>query len=134
MMLDPNLLSQTGNVLSKGMELMSNPAIGGAVTGLIGWMKGLFKNNKRALERLAMVEKAEADEKTIEKLTNSLEDEIYENEELQKQFAEELKKVEAIMKKEGVTNITKTNTINTTNSTNTKIAQDINIKGDIIIN
>ena len=134
MVLDPNLLSQAGEIFQRGTELMKNPAIGGAVTGLFGWMKGVFKNNKRAQERLALLESAEADENTINSLKTSLDDALYQNEELQKQFAKELKKVEQVMTKEGITNVTKTTTINANNSTNTKIIADANTKGDIIIN
>jgi len=130
------LVGQANAIFSQGTELMKNPAISGAVAGMYSWMKGVFKNNKRAQERLEQIEKSDANEEAIKGLTSSLDDVLYGNEDLQKQLAEKLKEIETIMQRENINNsVTTTNTnINTTGDGN-KVVSGVNVKGgDFIIN
>lgn len=125
------IISQAGAILQQGAELMKNPAISGAVTGLFGWLKDVFKNNKRAKERLELIEKAEANEETIKQLQTNLDDLLYENEEYQKQLAALVEEVKKQADKAGVSNVTKTNTMNVTGDKNISIQDS---KGDITLN
>ena len=127
------LVNQTSAILQEGAQLMKNPAISGAVTGMFAWLKGIL-GKKSAKEKLELIEQNQHNDDTIAGLKANLEFILEDNEELQKQLAEKLKEVELLMKKEGVDNSIKTNTINVSNSTNTKIAQGIDTKGDITIN
>ncbi len=130
------LVGQANAIFSQGTELMKNPAISGAVAGMYSWMKGVFKNNKRAQERLEQIEKSDANEDAIKGLTSSLDDVLYGNEELQKQLAEKLKEIETIMQRENINNsvTTTTTNINTTGDGN-KVVSGVNVKGgDFIIN
>ncbi|MBN2894149.1 MAG: hypothetical protein JXL97_19920 [Bacteroidales bacterium] len=128
------LINQTTAVLSQGAELMKNPAISGAVSGIFGWLKGVL-GKKSATEKLELIEQNKHNEETIAGLKANLEFILEDNEVLQKQLSEKLKEIELLMKKEGVDNSVKTNTINVNNSTNTKIAQGIDkIDGNLTIN
>ena len=129
-----DLLTQTSAILSQGAELMKNPAVGTAVTGMFTWMKDLFKNNKRAQERLELIEKSEANESTINDLKTNLDDLLYNNEELKKQLEEQVTKVEKMMEKAGVqSNVSKTNVMKDTGD-NSQNFQDVNVKGNFSIN
>ncbi len=113
---------------------MKNPAIGGVITGLFGWLKGIL-GKKSAKEKLELIEQNKHTEGTIAGLEANLEFILEDNEDLQKQLAEKLKEVELLMKQEGIDNSIKISTINISNSTNTKIAQGIDkIDGDLTIN
>ncbi|MEA2042680.1 MAG: hypothetical protein U9N85_09035 [Bacteroidota bacterium] len=125
------LISQAGAVLKQGTELMKIPAVSGAVAGLFGWLKKAFKNNKRAQERLELIQKAEANEETIKQLQTNLDDLLYDNEEYQKQLAEMVEEVKKQADKAGVKNVTKTNTMNVTGNSNISIQDS---KGDINLN
>jgi hypothetical protein len=125
------LISQAGNILQQSAQLMKIPAVSGAVTGLFGWLKNAFKNNKRAKERLELIEKAEANEETIKQLQTNIDDLLYDNEEYQKQLVELVEEVKKQADKAGVSNITKTNTMNITGNSNISIQDS---KGDINLN
>lgn len=127
------LVTQAGAILTQGAELMKNPAINGAVTGMFGWLKGVL-GKKSAKEKLELIEQNKHSEETIAGLKANLEFILEDNEDLQKQLAEKLKEVELLMKKEGVDNSVTTNTANVTNSTNTKFAQGVSVGGDFVIN
>jgi hypothetical protein len=128
------LITQASAILKQGAELMENPAISGAVTGLFGWLKGIL-GKKSAKEKLELIEQNKHNEGTIAGVEANLEFILEDNEDLQKQLAEKIKEVEELMKKEGIDNSVKTNTINVSNSTNTKIVQAVDTKGgDITIN
>ncbi len=118
-----DVITQVGQILQQGQELLGNPAVAPVVKGLIDWMKGLFKNNKRAQQRLEMIERMEASEKEIEALKVSLDDLLYENEELKKQLEQKLAEVQNALQAAGI-NIQKTNTINITGDGNIAL-QDI---------
>jgi hypothetical protein len=119
-----DLLIQTGQILQQSSELMKNPAVAGAVTGFIGWMKNIFSNNKRAKERLEMIEKMQANEETINQLKTNLDDLLYENQDLQKQLEEKLAELQKTISSAGIS-ITKTNTVNIEGNNNS-VFQDIN--------
>jgi len=119
-----DLLIQTGQILQQSSELMKNPAVAGAVTGFIGWMKNIFSNNKRAKERLEMIEKMQANEETINQLKTNLDDLLYENQDLQKQLEEKLAELQKTISNAGIS-ITKTNTVNIEGNNNS-VFQDIN--------
>ena len=125
------LITQAGAILQQSVELMKIPAVSGAVTGLFGWLKNAFKNNKRAKERLELIEKAEANEETIKQLQTNLDDLLYDNEAYQKQLAELVEEVKKQADKAGVKNVTKTNTMNVTGNSNISIQDS---KGDIKLN
>lgn len=95
------LLTQTGAILGQATELLKNPAISGAVTGLFTFLKSKF-NGKSAQEKLALIEQNRHDEKTIVMLQGNLEDVLNENESLQNELAEKLKEIEKLMKENGV--------------------------------
>jgi len=130
------LIGQANAIFSQGAELMKNPAISGAVGGMFSWMKGVFKNNKRAQERLELIEKSQANEEAIKGLSSSLDDVLYGNEELQKQLAEKLKEIETIMQRENINNsVTTTTTTITTTGDGNKIGSNVDTGGgDFIIN
>ncbi len=126
-----DVLTQTTQILTQSAELMKNPAVAGAVSGFFGWMKNIFSNNKRAKERIEMIEKLQASEEVIKGLQTNLDDLLYENEDLKKQFEEKLTELQEQLKNAGV-QITKTNTMNITGNNNIGL-QDIN-GGNININ
>ncbi len=104
------LVTQTGAILGQAAELLKIPAIGGAVTGLFGWLGNVF-TKKAAKEKLALIEQNQHSEDTITGLKANLESVLEDNEELQKELAEKLKEIERLMKENGIKNITKTNTV-----------------------
>lgn len=125
-----SLVGQTGQILSQSAELLKNPLVVPALKGVFGVLKGAFGGNKRAQQRLEMLEKMEATEaaseenkQLIEQLKVSLDDALFENEELEKKLAEVLTQVEEKMKEAGVgnnvTNITKT--LNSTGDNNINV-------------
>ena len=121
------LIAQTGAILGQATELLKIPAIGGAVTGLFGWLGKVF-TKKSSKERLTLIEQNKHSEETIKVLKNNLQFEIEDNEELQAQLAQKLKEIEKLMKQEGVNTVKKTNTMNVTGNGNINF-QDINLKG-----
>jgi len=127
------LINQTSAILTQSAELIKNPAISGTITSMFSWLKNVFKNNKRAKERIELIEKTEANEDTINQLKTNLDDVLYNNKNLQKELLEKVKEIELLMKNEGIQNISKSNTINVTGSSN-KIMQGITISGDFKIN
>ncbi len=50
------IVTQTSAILKQGVELMKNPAISGAVTGMFGWLKGIL-GKKSANEKLELIDK-----------------------------------------------------------------------------
>lgn len=123
------LINQAGEILSRGAELLENPQVGTAINGMFSLLKNAFKNNKRAKERLELIEKEKVDEELINQVKTNLDDLLYENEDLQKQLAEKIEEIQLLMKQEGVANTNKTNIINVNNSSNTIALQDIDTKG-----
>ncbi len=110
-----DLVTQTSAILKQGAELMKNPAIGGAITGFFGWIKGIL-GKKSAKEKIELIEQNKHNESTIAGLEANLEFILEDNEDLQKQLAEKVKEVELLMEKAGVeNNISKTNTMTNTN-------------------
>ncbi len=130
--MDP-ILTQTVEILKQSAELMKVPAVSSAMTGLIKWLKNLFKNNKRAQERLEMIEKLQANEETIKQLQINLDDLLYENQELKKQLEEKIKEIQEKISASGI-NINKTNTINITGDGNIAIPDVNNSNINININ
>ena len=128
------LVNQTVAILQQGAELMKNPAIGGAVSGVFNWLKDVL-GKKSAKEKLELLEQNKHNEDTIAGLKANLEFILEDNKDLQKQLAEKVKEVELLMKENGVDNSVKISTVNVSNSTDTKIAQDIDTGGgDLTIN
>lgn len=127
------LVTQTGAILLKSAELLKNPAIGGAVTGMFSWLKEVL-GKKSAKEKLELIENNEHNEDTINSLKSNLDFILEDNDDLQAQLAEKLKELDLLMKQEGVDSSVTTNTINVGNNSNPKIVQGINTKGDITIN
>lgn len=140
-----SLVAQTGQLLSQSAELLKNPIVLPALKGVFGVLKGAFGSNKRAQQRLEMLEKMDANElaaeenkKLIDALKVSLDDALFENAELEKKLAEVITQVEEKMKEAGVGTTTETTTINTNinaSGDNNKIVAGIkNVDGDITFN
>lgn len=137
------LITQAGTILQQSAELLKNPVVLPAVQGMFGFLKKAFSGNKRAQERLEMIEKMKATEEiseenkaVIDGLKTNLDDLLYDNEELQKQLAEFMKQVEEKKEEAGIAP-TETTTINTTinaSGDNNKIAAGIKNAGDITFN
>lgn len=127
------LATYAGEILRQSAELMKNPAVGTAVSGMISWLGGVFGNKQSTQEKLQQIEENKHTDDTIKSLQANLEFMLEDNEELQRQLSEKLKEIETVMKKEGVSITTKTNTMNITGDNNTAI-QGIEGKGDININ
>jgi predicted nuclease with TOPRIM domain len=124
------IIATAGAILAQSVELFKIPAVKESVQGLFGFLKKAFTNNKRAQERIEILEKLDASQESIKKgeeaivgLQASLDDLLYDNEELKKQLEEEVKKVETKMQEAGI-NINKKNTFNITGNDNIG-AQDI---------
>ncbi len=117
------LVNQTTEILKQGTELMKNPTISGAITGLFGWLKGIL-GKKSAKEKLELIEQNKHNEGTIAGLEANLEFILEDNKDLQTQLAEKVKEVELLMDKAGVQAITKNNNIRIKG--NSKVFQDIN--------
>ena len=124
------LINQTGAILEKGAELMKNPAIGGAVTGLFGWLKEIL-NKKAFKEKLELVETNKHNQDTIAGLKANLEFILEDNDEMRDLLAEKVKEIEILSKKSGIENVTKSNVMNNTGNGITGF-QDIT--GNIAIN
>jgi len=126
------LVTQASAILKQGAELMKNPAIGGAVTGMFGWLKGIL-GKKSAKEKLELIEQNKHNEGTIAGLEANLEFILEDNEDLQKQLAEKVKEVDTLMQKEGMKSIiiTSTATIGDNSNDNTQVQGkfDINSGG-----
>lgn len=137
------LITQAGTILQQSAELLKNPVVLPAVQGMFGFLKKAFSGNKRAQERLEMIEKMKATEEiseenkaVIDGLKTNLDDLLYDNEELQKQLAEFMKQVEEKKEEAGIAP-TETTTINTTinaSGDNNKIVAGIKNAGDITFN
>jgi len=126
------LLTQTGAILQQSAELLKNPVVMPAVKGLFDFFKNAFSNNKRAKERLEMIEKMDANEEAINAFKTNIDDLLYENEDLKKQLEKIVSQVEEKMKEAGMGNITKNNTMNISGDNSLGI-QDIS-GGNITIN
>jgi len=125
------LMQQTGDILAQSQQLLKQPAVKGAVTGFLSWINTkVFANKKAKQDRLALIEKQEANEQTVIDLTSDIRSLVEDNDELQKELAEKVKEVDLLLKQAGM-QITKTNTINVTGNSN-KVFQDI--KGNITDN
>jgi len=109
------LINQAVGILSKGAELLKNPAISGAVSGMFGWMKDVL-GKKSAKEKLELIEQNKHSDDTINTLKANLEFMLEDNDELQKQLADKVGEVTKLAEKEGIKNVTK--------------YIDISIKGD----
>ncbi len=129
------LVNQASGILLKGAELMKNPAISGAVTGMFSWLKGVL-GKKSAQEKLSLIEQNKHDESTIAGLKANLEFILEDNEDLQKQLAEKIEEVDTLMQKEGMESIiiTSTSTVGDNSDGNVSIQGETNINsggGDI---
>jgi len=127
------LITQTGQLLQQSADLLKNPVVVPALKGVFGLLKGAFGNNKRAQQRLEMVEKLEANEDDIKALTTNIDDLVFDNEELRKQLSEAITKVEEKKVEAGITNDTTTITTTITNSGDSTIIAGIKKAGDINI-
>ena len=125
------LVSVTGVILSQASELMKNPAVKGAVSGMVDWI-GNVLGKPSAKEKLKLIEENQHDESTIESLKSNLEFMLEDNQELQQQLSQKLKEIQEISQREGIKITTTTNTINITGDNNTTI-QGVSSKGDINI-
>ena len=124
-------IAVAGTILANSVELLKNPAISDAVTGLYGWLKKVLTSNS-ARKKLELIEENKHNEETIIGLKSSLEDLLEDNAELQEQFTQKIQEIEKLMKQEKISFNTKT--INVTVSGNDNItATDIN-KSNITIN
>ncbi len=126
------LVNQTTEILKQGSELMKNPVISSAIREIFEWLKGIL-GKKSAKEKLELIEQNKYNEETIIGLKANLEFILEDNEDLQKQLSEKLKKVELLMEKTDVQKIIKTNTISITGNANIAL-QDITSNGNFIIN
>ena len=126
------LVNQTTEILKQGSELMKNPVISSAIREIFEWLKGIL-GKKSAKEKLELIEQNKYNEETIIGLKANLEFILEDNEDLQKQLSEKLKKVELLMEKTDVQKIIKTNTISITGNANI-VLQDITSNGNFIIN
>ena len=127
------LITQTGQLLQQSADLLKNPVVVPALKGVFGLLKGAFGNNKRAQQRLEMVEKLEANEDDIKALTTNIDDLVFDNEGLRKQLSEAITKVEEKKVEAGITNDTTTITTTITNSGDSTIIAGIKKAGDINI-
>ncbi len=128
------LITQTGQLLQQSADLLKNPIVVPALKGVFGLLKGAFSNNKRAQQRLEMVEKLEANEEDIKALTTNIDDLIFDNEELKKQLADAIANVEEKKVEAGITTETTNINVDITNSGDgNNIIAGINKGGDIII-
>jgi len=121
-----NIINQTGAVLEKSAELLKNPALGEAVTGLFSWLGNIFIKPS-VKEKLELVEQNKHNDKIIAVLMANLEFILEGNEDLQNQLTEKLKELDLLMKQAGVSTITKTNAINLTGNGNMQIGSSGNI-------
>lgn len=125
------IINQAGAILEKTTELLSNPAISGAVTGLYVWLKKVVTSNS-ARKKLELIEENKHTEETIVGLKSSLEDILEDNAELQEQFKQKIDEIESLMKQENISISTKTVNVNVTGNENITTT-DIN-KSNITIN
>ncbi len=126
------LIQQTGIILAKSQEFLTQPAIKGAISGFIAWISNkVFYNKKASKEKLALIQQQKADAKTIAVLKSNLEFALDGNDELQKQLAVKLNELDLLLKQAGV-QITKTHTVNISGDTD-KVYHDIT-KSTIIDN
>jgi len=107
--------------LQQSAELLKNPVVIPAIQGMFGFLKKAFSNNKKAQERLEMIEKMEANEETINGLKNSLDDLLYDNEELKKELEQHVIAVEEKKQAAGIN-------INVNNSLNIKEDNNVGMK------
>jgi len=124
------IIATAGAILAQSVELFKSPIVKESVQGLFGFLKKAFTNNKRAQERIEILEKLDSSQESIKKgeeaikaLETSLDDLLYDNEELKKQLETEVKKVETKMQEAGIS-INKTNTFTITGNDNIGL-QDI---------
>lgn len=118
------LIKQTGDILAQSQELLKQPEIKGAVSGFLSWIGSkIFANKKSKQERLALIEQQKATEQTINDLKSDIRSIVEDNIELQKELAEEVKKVDLLLKQAGI-QTTKTNSV--TLIGDGKVYQDIN--------
>lgn len=124
------IINQAGAILEKSAELMSNPAISGAVAGLYGWLKKVV-TSKSAAKKIELIEENKHTEETIIGLKSSIEDILEDNTDLQEQFKLQIEEIEKLMKQENINISTKTVNVNVSGDENIT-ATDIK-KSNIII-
>ena len=66
------LINQASEILSQGKELIENPQIKEAVSGIFSFMKNAFGSNKRAKDRLETIEKEGANEELLNQIKTSI--------------------------------------------------------------
>ena len=111
------IINQAGAILEKSAELMSNPAIGGAVTGLYSWLKNVV-TSKSAAKKIALIEENKHTEETIIGLKSSIEDILEDNLELQEQFTSKIEEIKKLMKQENINISNKTVNVNVSGNEN----------------
>lgn len=116
---------QAGAILQQSSELLKNPVVLPAIQGMFGFLKKAFGNNKRAQERLEMIEKMEANAETIAALKVSIDDLLYDNDELKKELEKHVKVVEEKVKEAGIS-ISKNNSLTVNGDGNIVGGMDIN--------
>ena len=94
-----SLIADAGNILNGASELLKNPAIGGAVSGVMGWLKD--KLSGKSQERLEQIEKNEHDDKVITAIEAQLEIILEDNEELKRELEEKINEVKEAIKSAG---------------------------------
>jgi len=124
-----DIINQTAAVLEKSAELLRNPALTEAVTGLYSWL-GDILIKPSAKEKLEIVLQNKHNGELIAGLLANLEFLLEGNEALQNQLTEKLKELDLLMKQAGFSTITKKNMANIFGDANI-VAQDI--KGNLPI-
>ncbi|MBN2892096.1 MAG: hypothetical protein JXL97_09530 [Bacteroidales bacterium] len=120
-----SIVMQAGAILQQSSELLKNPVVLPAIQGMFGFLKKAFGNNKRAQERLEMIEKMEANAETIAALKVSIDDLLYDNDELKKELEKHVKVVEEKVKEAGIS-ISKNNSLTVNGDGNIVGGMDIN--------
>lgn len=126
------LITYAGDILRQSAELMKNPAVATAVSGMVSWLSGVFGKKQSTEEKLRLIEENKHTDETVRSLQSNLEFLLEDNRELQEQLSARLREIDTVMKQEGMSIVTKTNTMNITGDNNTAI-QGIEGKGDINI-
>ncbi len=138
-----DLIQGTENILAQSQELLKQPAVKDAVSGLLSWIGNkIFAGKKAKQERLALIEQQKANQQTINDLTNDIRSLVEDNEELQQELAEKVSQIQLLLPQSGTNTATTTGNYNQTyqginSSTITSINQNHsgqghNIAGDYV--
>lgn len=94
------LIEDAGRILNGATDLLKNPVVGSAVSGVLSWVKSKL-TSKSQKERLATIEKNEHDEKTIIALMAQLEVLLEENDALAKELDTKVAEVKKALEDDG---------------------------------